>query len=167
MKNRVDIQDVDTKNIIIKRCSSKLTIERLAENINNNNLECTQIFNPKSVINKIHLISAYLNAVNAFSSNTNISERLNIEMLLYSAMTNQINKAIKKIGADTNKDFVLFSTPGDYKKISVFIENEKEFSNSFDTQLDIAKKYNITAENEKNLNLFIMQAIALSHIKDK
>ncbi|MGC8649103.1 MAG: KEOPS complex subunit Cgi121 [Candidatus Micrarchaeia archaeon] len=161
----LDFSSKITNKIIIKKCSSKLTIERLIANINNNNLNCVQVFNPEFVINRVHLIAAYINAVNAFEEKNNISQKLNLELLLYSAMTRQIEKAIKRIGANDNKNFILFSTVEDYEKIRVYIDKEEEFSKSIKEQLDTAKKYNIIAD-KKNLDYLIIQALAISIIKE-
>jgi KEOPS complex subunit Cgi121 len=57
-----------------------------------------QFFDAKHVAGPQHLYFAALNALNAFEKNTNISNNLAVEALLYASAQRQINKAVKMLG---------------------------------------------------------------------
>jgi tRNA threonylcarbamoyladenosine modification (KEOPS) complex Cgi121 subunit len=57
-----------------------------------------QFFDAKHVAGPQHLYFAALNALNAFEKNTNISNNLTVEALLYASAQRQIKKAVKTLG---------------------------------------------------------------------
>ncbi len=151
---------------VIKVCSSKLKLEELIKKINelNKGANIVQIFDKAMVINKIHIIGAYINSVESFTHGANIAKNPALELLLYAAMTRQINNAIKRIGAKSNKGFVLFcNSKASYITAKKLVSNESEFKPTHSESLKVAKKYGITQVND--LNQFILQKMALSRIE--
>lgn len=57
-----------------------------------------QVFDANCIAGTRHLLFATLNALNAFEQNQSISERLEVEILLYASGQRQISKAIGMIG---------------------------------------------------------------------
>jgi len=57
-----------------------------------------QFFDAKHVAGSQHLYFAALNALNAFDKNTNISNNLAVEALLYASAQRQIKKAVEMLG---------------------------------------------------------------------
>jgi KEOPS complex subunit Cgi121 len=77
-----------------------------------------QFFDAKYVAGSQHLYFAALNALNAFDKNTNISNNLAVEALLYASAQRQIKKAVKMLGIkqDSSEIAALIITEDDYKK---------------------------------------------------
>ena len=151
---------------IIKEASSKFKIDELLKimsEINSTKGSTVQIFYPGMVIDEIHLAGAYMNAVAAFKSHTNISKSVATEMLLFAAMTRQINDAIKLVGAKSNKRFILFaSNCNAYKKAKKVLDHVKEHKVSDAHSIAAAKKFGIDAK--KDLDLFVLQRMAVSKL---
>jgi KEOPS complex subunit Cgi121 len=57
-----------------------------------------QFFDAKHLAGPQHLFFAALNALKAFDKNTNISNNLAVEILLYASAQRQIKKAVKMLG---------------------------------------------------------------------
>lgn len=57
-----------------------------------------QFFDAKKVAGPHHLYFAALNALNAFEKNSNISNNIAVESLLYASAQRQIQKAVKMLG---------------------------------------------------------------------
>ena len=57
-----------------------------------------QFFDAKHVAGPQHMYFAALNALNAFDKNTNISNNLAVEALLYASAQRQIKKAVEMLG---------------------------------------------------------------------
>ena len=149
---------------IIKEASSKFRIDELLKitsEINSTKGSTVQIFYPDMVIDEIHLAGAYMNAVAAFKSHANISKGVATEMMLFAAMTRQINDAIKLVGAKSNKKFVLFaSNRSAYNKAKRVLDKAKEYKASNAHSIATAKKFGIDAK--KGLDLFVLQRMAVS-----
>lgn len=153
-------------NFVIKEASSKLRIEELLKiiaEINATKGNTVQIFNPGMVIGEMHLAGAYMNAVAAFKSHTNISKSIAAEMLLFTAMTRQINEAIKLVGVKSNKNFVLFaSSKSAYGKAKGLLYRVKEYKAPGGHSMATAKKFGIDAKGD--LDLFVLQKITMSRL---
>jgi tRNA threonylcarbamoyladenosine modification (KEOPS) complex Cgi121 subunit len=151
-------------DFIIKEASSKFRIEELLKitaEINETKGSTVQIFYPDMVIDEIHLAGAYTNAVAAFKSHKNISKSIATEMLLFAAMTRQINDAIELVGAKSNKKFILFaSNSSAYNKAKKVLDHVKEYKVTEKHSMDTAKKFGIDAK--KDLDLFVLQKMAVS-----
>ncbi len=154
------------KNSIVRRCSSSLKIGELLKEIGamSGKRELAQVFDPSRVINSMHLVGAYANAAEAFRSKTNISKSIGVEMLLFAAMTTQINVAIELMGAKTNSDFIMFSSSkAIYNRVKRLLGNERAFAPSRSSQIRVAKSFGIT--QEKRLDEFMLQKIAVSRLE--
>jgi len=62
-----------------------------------------QIFNADTIYGKNHLLSAYKHSIRAFKTNTNATNSLEIEIILYAAGERQIKLAIPKVGIKKGK----------------------------------------------------------------
>lgn len=91
--------------------------------------DAVQIFDASAVVNRVHVIGAYLNALSAFKNRTNRSKGIAMEMLLFAALTDQIGVAIKRVGARPESRVVVFATGTHaFSKISPMLKNVREFS---------------------------------------
>jgi len=77
-----------------------------------------QFFDAKQVAGPQHLYFAALNALNAFEKNTNISNNLAVEALLYASAQRQIKKAVNMLGIkqDSSEVAALIITENRQKK---------------------------------------------------
>ena len=77
-----------------------------------------QFLDAKHVAGPQHLYFAALNALNAFEKNTNISNNLAVEALLYASAQRQIKKAVKMLGIkqDSSEVATLIITENRHKK---------------------------------------------------
>ena len=77
-----------------------------------------QFFDAKRIADLQHLYFAALNALNAFEKNTNISNNLAVEALLYASAQRQIKKAVKMLGIkqDSSEVAALIITENRHKK---------------------------------------------------
>lgn len=127
--------------------------------------QTVQVFDPNAVINKTHLDGAFFNAIEAFKDGTNISNSLGMEMLLFAAMTSQIDDAIKIAGAKSGKEFVIFaSSAAMFNRAKQYLKSSKDFKPSVLQQAKTAKRYGIT--QRADLDHFILQKITLSRLSD-
>lgn len=150
--------------------SSDLEIEELISLINKNigkeKSEAFLILDPKNIINKLHLLSAYANAITSFEDKTNRANRLNIEILIFVAMNMQINEALKVAAAKTNKSFLIFSNDKKiYEKLSKNFKNIREFKPTNEHIIETAKRFGIS--NTHDLEKAILQKITLSKLDFK
>jgi len=76
-----------------------------------------QFFDAKRIAGLQHLYFAALNALNAFEKNTNISNNLAVEALLYASAQRQIKKAVKMLGIkqDSSEVVALIITENRHK----------------------------------------------------
>lgn len=155
-----------TRGVIIKTASSALTLDQLMKEIGKTNRKnaFVQILDPKKIVNKTHLLGAYINAIAAIKNKSNISDNHAIEMLLFAAMSRQISDAITKVGAKSTKRFVVFASSNPaYAKINKFLKEEKDFNPNVAEQTKIAKGYGIN--QQKEMNQFLLQKIAMSRLE--
>lgn len=153
------------KNVIIKIASSTTSIDQLINKIGkvNDKKNVVQLFDPKKVVNKTHLLGAYVNTLASFRDKSNISNNMAIEMLLFVAMTRQISDAIIKVGAKSDKRFIIFAnSKGAYLKLKKFLKDEMVFDPSIANQAKIARELGIN--QQKEINQFLLQKIAMSRL---
>jgi len=67
-----------------------------------------QALDASAVYGKDHLVSAAMHAMRAFDHQTNATNSLALEILLYAAGERQIHKAIKKIGVKKGEQTIAF-----------------------------------------------------------
>lgn len=120
----------DTAKCIIRTASSDLGKEELVRKVTelNRNGRVIQLFDPKQIRSRMHLLGAYLNAVAAFDEKRNTAKSMATEMLLFAGMTCQINDAIKRMGIKSTKGFLVFAdSERSYSLASGLFKNVKEF----------------------------------------
>lgn len=100
-----------TKKLIVATASSNLGIDELLARISaaNRGTHVMQVFDPTMVICRKHIVAAYVNARAAFRDGTNRTRSVAKEMLLYSALTPQISKALARVGIKSTRMFVIFA----------------------------------------------------------
>jgi KEOPS complex subunit Cgi121 len=108
-----------TISIIGFRNVKIMDINSLFENFRNENRGVSvQFFDAKFIAGPQHLFFAALNSLNAFGKNTNISNNLSIEALIYASAQRQIKKAVKMLGIkkDSSEVAALIITENRCKK---------------------------------------------------
>ncbi len=151
--------------VIIKEASSRFKLEELLQRVQgiNSGNTVVQIFNPNFVISRAHLAGAYADSVLAFESNANISKGIATEMLLFAAMTRQINDAIRIMGARSAKHFILFASDKKaYMRMKDLLDKAKDYKENASRSHTIAKSFGLKAEKE--LDVLIMQKMAVSRL---
>ncbi|MDE1811007.1 MAG: hypothetical protein KGH66_03130, partial [Candidatus Micrarchaeota archaeon] len=102
-----------------------MLLERMAA-LNLRGKGVIQAFDANSVVSARQLAAAYLNASSRFSRGANRTKSMANEMLLFVALTNQINDAIRQVGAEGNKDIVIFAdSKRSYSAVSSMLANPK------------------------------------------
>lgn len=142
------IRDIDTKKLFVMRGSSSLKLKMLLGLVETEGKagHVVQVFDPDAVISADHLFAAYLNAKTAFKNRSNISDRIGMEMLLFTAMTRQVREAIARAGAKSSRSFILFT---DSRKALDDIGKEAKLSRAdFDSRhvRDAEKAYGMQAD---------------------
>lgn len=124
-----------------------------------------QVLDAESVINRIHLLGAYANSVIAFENKTNRTNSVAMEMLLFAAMTDQIENAIDLCGAKDDSDLVFFSNSAAlYNRIKPYLKNISDFIPDRNHVKKTAKKYGINVGGKKMLDASILERIAISRL---
>jgi tRNA threonylcarbamoyladenosine modification (KEOPS) complex Cgi121 subunit len=144
-------------NFIIKEAKLKVSLNSLIKQLATLNHFKTviQVFDPDCIVNQSHLLGAYMDAELAFKSGSNISKTAATEMLLFLAMTNQIDAAIKKAGAKPGKSIIVFANSfAAYKKIKPVLCDEKDFDSSKSEMLSKARKLGIKISGDLDASIF-------------
>jgi len=156
------------KDFLIKVASSNASMEELLSKINSINKNkgtVVQIFDPGRIINKIHILGAYIDAEESFKGKTNISKSKSLEMLLFVAMTNQISEAIKTVGAKNSKEFILFANNrAAFNRLAPLISHSRDLARSKKLQAEIARGFGIYSKD--SLIQFVLQKMTISRISD-
>jgi tRNA threonylcarbamoyladenosine modification (KEOPS) complex Cgi121 subunit len=157
--------DASTEGIVIKEASANIGMARLLL-MANKAKGVVQIFEPEKVINRMHLIGAYANSIQAFKSKTNISRKMGMEMLLFAAMTKQIGRAIDTIGARSESDFIVFANGREaYATIKPYLRNARDFKPPRRRITRIAGLYGINAGNREDIDKLVLQKMAVSRLE--
>ena len=162
----MDITKLELQDPIIKIASSKTELQQLLISLRalNTDKSVVQIFDPEKIVNKIHIIGAYANATLVFENGTNKTKSMAMEMLLFAAMTDQIERALDIVGAKTNSKFILFSNNAVHsKKIAEFISIGKDFSPTSKEIAATAKNIGIDAD-KVDIDRYLLQKMALSRL---
>lgn len=115
--------------------------------------DVVQLFDPERIVDKWHLLGAYLNALLSFREHTNISNSVGTEMLLFAAMTRQIGDAIKAVGAKTDERALLFATRRGYVKVKKYFGREAEFRVSEEHRTGVAAGLGVKTDGDIGLEL--------------
>lgn len=163
----MDIPALEFKDFVIKRASSGREIGELVRLVGRLNGKSTviQIFDGKMVANRIHLAGAYANAIIAFKNHSNKTRSLGMEMLLFAAMTDQIEDAIDIVGAKSSSDFIVFSDKkAAFAKIRHFLKIKSDFEDSPAHTKSVAAAFGIKGSRLESINARILQKMALSRL---
>lgn len=149
------IDGLDAAGVIIRVVSLKVSLEEflaIARSLSAGG-EVVQLFDPDSIIDKNHVVAAYLNSVVAFRDGVNRSKSPDTEMLLFAAMTKQISDAVRLVGAKTGEMALLFATKRSYARIMKYIRRERMFVVSKRHKIEAAAKFGISADVESDIYL--------------
>ena len=91
----LDLYDIDNQEEALNQFFSIINKVQ-----NNNENSVIQFIKDKYILNQDHVFTACYYLLKAFQQNINISNKKNIEFLLYLAANRQINKSIEAIGID-------------------------------------------------------------------
>ncbi|MEM3827544.1 MAG: KEOPS complex subunit Cgi121 [Candidatus Micrarchaeaceae archaeon] len=150
---------------VIKRASATVSIGMLVEEARTKYRDgkkgFVQFFDVSAIISRMHMLGAYANALSAFKEKSNASSSVQMEMLLFAAMTRQIGDAVKIAGAKTNEDFLLFATSDKaYRTIADKIKKSEEPVFTRKEGIRNAQRYGINPS--KDLDAAVLNAMALS-----
>ncbi len=162
--------NVKPQSLIIKRASGIGTLQSVTDAIadmrKSYGNHVIQIFDPKAIVSRDHLLASYLNARVSFSEKSNRASSLSVEMLLFAAMTRQISAAIKTVGAKTNNDFVLFTdSKSAYGKLRKNLSRVSEFEPTAKESGAASRRLGIRAKGYESLDSVLLQKIALSKLE--
>ena len=158
---------LNVDRVVIKRASSNLELDELLSRIRNlsKGRNAVQVFDPDAVINTIHIKGAYINAAVSFQWHTNKARNIAVEMLLFMAMTDQVDMAIKVAGAKSNTDFIVFSNSIVlYKKIKPLLKHVHGFKPDSSHVKASLNRYNIKYAFGKELTASILEKMAISRL---
>ena len=144
------------------RVSDEELLKRISS-INRAKGAVVQGFDYGSVVDRMHLVGAYLNALSAFKNHTNKTESLPMEMLLFAAMTDQITAAIDRVGIKKGKLVIFASRKGDFDKIRPLLKDVRDFRPTRQHMTEAARKFGIT--NTDNADMLLLQKMAVSRLK--
>ena len=91
----LDLYDIDNQEEVLNQFFSIINKVQ-----NNNENSVIQFIKDKYILNQDHIFTACYYLLKAFQQNINISNKKNIEFLLYLATNRQINKSIEAFGID-------------------------------------------------------------------
>ncbi len=155
--------------IAIRHASSRCGTDLLLRNLKtlNSGASVLQVFDEKFVISRIHLIGAYANAAIAFENRTNKTESVALEMLLFAAMTDQIDEAIHVAGIKKDSEIVIFSNDKRlFRKLHDIVKLGPEFSPSAAETKRRAYAVGMQTKNKKSkdIDAEILQRMALTRL---
>lgn len=160
---------IEFEDLAVKRASSSTAMVELVKKVQelNKNGYVIQIFDSRIVLSSTHIVGAYLNAKIAFKNGSNKTKSIGMEMLLFAAITDQIDRALKISGAKKSSDFVLF-----YNKKNLSFELEKFLRIGTDFQPSISEIENaakalgikVDRKDRKEIDAQILQKMALSRL---
>jgi tRNA threonylcarbamoyladenosine modification (KEOPS) complex Cgi121 subunit len=157
---------IDASKFIIKQASPKLSLSALLEKIsciNKTGSGAVQAFDCEYVINRTHLIGAYINAMSVFHDHTNKTKSASMEMLLFAAMTDQISDAIDLVGAKEDSKLVVFSSSKTgFERLKPALGDISEFRPSRQHMCKVLKKFGI--DNSDDTDKLLLQRMAMSRL---
>ncbi len=155
-----------TNGVIVKSASSEINpavlLARAASASSRKNF--VQLFDRQVIINRLHVLGAYENACATHAAGDNISKSLVMEMLLFVAMTRQINEAVEMVGIKDNRDFLVFSnSKKSYDAFKGVLSKATDFNPLKSQSYSTAKKWGIRETD--HLDERILQMMALSRLQ--
>ncbi len=151
--------------IIIIGAKGSINVESILKKLHNFCSPC-QIFDATVICGKEHIISAYKHAKRAFMQGKNISNSLEIEILLYVAAKRQINDAIEFAGAKNNGKYVFLFIGKSEKETKKFIKNMelKVDNNLLKPTIKKLKKFGITEKELKTVDKSMRSDLVLEKV---
>ncbi|MDE1856900.1 MAG: hypothetical protein KGH98_02330 [Candidatus Micrarchaeota archaeon] len=153
---------------VVVRASTDLEVEELLERAREISAEdgVIQLFDADKVVNKTHLIGAFVNAARTMESDENIAKDHALEMLLFAGMTRQIGDAIKGVGAKDARDFVVFAdSPATFRKLSKHLKDYEDFRPSRAEQAKRARRH-FGIKDADNIGAQMLQKMAVTRLID-
>jgi len=154
----IDIYNISNKNKVLSKFFS--IVEEIQDKNDNSII---QFFKDKYILNQDHIFTACYYLEKAFLQNINISNKKNIELLLYLAANRQISRSIEGFGIDysdisTKKLTYCIISPiknlGDIStKITITLnakEEELTINNQSNSKINLIKEYFEISENQLN-----------------
>ena len=161
------LPNIDLKKLAIKEARPKPGVTGLFERmsaINKTKKGVVQMFNYDSVVNKTHLLGAYINAVTSFDDHSNKTKSLSMEMLLFAAITDQIGAAIKTMGAREKSKLVVFANnKKSLEGIRDMLTDTKDFRPTVQHTRNALMKFGIPTM--KDADRLLLQKMATSRLK--
>ncbi len=158
--------DLDTSKLFIRNVSSRLELDAFLARLDaiNSCAGCTvQVFHPGSIVSRLHVEGAYVNAVAAFRTKTNISKKIHVEMLLFAAMTRQISKAVGTVGVRSTGSMVLFANGGAaYSKAKVLLARDSDLIISRSESIAKSRRLGIGAGQDADA--LLLQRMVVSRL---
>ncbi len=127
------------------------------------NNSMVQFIKDKYILNEDHIFTACYYLEKAFLQNKNISNKKNIELLLYLAANRQIQKSIESFGieySDLNKDKLTFCIISPKNNLNIIYltllsvlsaeEAELTINDQTNTKISVIKKYFEISDNQLN-----------------
>ncbi|MEE9377410.1 MAG: KEOPS complex subunit Cgi121 [Candidatus Lokiarchaeia archaeon] len=154
----LDLYDIDNQEEALTRFFSIINKVQ-----NNNENSVIQFIKDKYILNQDHIFTACYYLLKAFQQNINISNKKNIEFLLYLAANRQINKSIEAIGIDYsqlihNKLTLCIISPfeninstcAELLTILNAVETELTINNQSQTKFNLIKEFFRITDNQIN-----------------
>ncbi|HIH50713.1 MAG: KEOPS complex subunit Cgi121 [Candidatus Micrarchaeaceae archaeon] len=163
----MNIPELEFKDFVIKRAASTKEIGELVAAIQKLGKKkgVIQIFDSKRIASRVHLFGAYANALIAFKNKTNRTKSMGMEMLLFAAMTDQIEEAIGIIGAKSSSDFVIFADrKAAFARLRPILKVKSDFRDSAAHARSAATGFGIKGGQIDGINARILQKMALSRL---
>jgi tRNA threonylcarbamoyladenosine modification (KEOPS) complex Cgi121 subunit len=163
----MNIPELEFKDFIIKRAASKKEIGELVTAIQGLGKKngVIQIFDKERIASRVHLFGAYANALIAFKNRTNRTKSMGMEMLLFAAMTGQIEEAIGIVGAKSSSDFILFADrKAAFARLKQILKIKSDFGDSAAHARSVAAGFGIRGSGIDGINARILQKMALSRL---
>jgi tRNA threonylcarbamoyladenosine modification (KEOPS) complex Cgi121 subunit len=127
------------------------------------NQNTVQVFDIGSIASREHLLGAYLNALLAFKNHTNRAKSIGMEMLLFTALTDQISDAVRIAGAKPGSRVVVFaSSQAEFSKIAPMLKDVADFNPSEAHRDSVLRRLGI--KNTGDAHEQILQAMAVSRL---
>ncbi|MCD6171747.1 MAG: hypothetical protein J7J36_04975 [Thermoplasmata archaeon] len=151
--------------IVIIGAEGSIDVELVLKKLHSFCSPC-QIFDATIICGKEHIISAYKHAKRAFMQGKNISNGLEMEILLYVAGKRQINDAVKFAGAKNNGKYVFLFIGKKEKEAREFIKNLglKINRNLIKPTIKKLKKFGITEKELKTVDKSMRSDLVLEKI---
>jgi len=160
------LSNIDGSAFVIKQAAYKTTKEMLLECVSKANQAdgtVVQVFDSNTVANRTHLIGAYINSMSSFSDHSNKTKSPSMEMLLFAAMTDQIEEAIDSVGIKEGPITVFSNNKAGFEKIKPMLKDIREFEPSKQHTTKVLTKLGI--RSKEDADKLLLQRMALSRLK--